>query len=203
MKLFAIAIAAALPLSACAGQVEMRRVAGQSATILTTYRNSVRDFAAGQTALNIANEQRLDQLRNETADREAEIANRRDGWDLAGDKEALRRFAVVSKVKGDDVLADMAPRLPTTPPAALSYDSSNTDAVLKRVISLGKPITVEQQLQDLVAFGTKLRERYRDNLQKATGDAAKANGDSGAAASAITLEATPQENDAVEGGKRR
>jgi hypothetical protein len=167
----------------------MRTVAGQSATILTVYRNSVRDFASRQNALNASNEQRLDQLRTETADREGEIANIRDGWDLAGNKEALRRLAAVSKVKADDVLTDMAPRLPTRPPPDLTYDSAGADAVLKELVNLGKPISLEQQLHDLVAYGTRLRERYQANLKEASGDAAKAQGEAGGAALQLVVAA--------------
>lgn len=188
----AFVVVAALPLAGCAGQIEMQKVAGQSATILTTYRNSVREFAAGQTALNAANEQRLDQIRAQMADREGEIANRRDSWELAGNKEALRRFGVVSKVRADDVLADMAPRLPTPPPTALSYDSAGTDAVLKQLVSLGKPTTPKQQLQDLVVFGTKLRERYRANLKEANDDAIKATGEGGETAAKMVADASPR-----------
>ncbi len=180
-----ILLVAAIALSGCAGEPEMRMVAGQSATILTTYRNSVRDFAAGQTALNNANERRLDQLRGQRADREAEIANRRDGWELGGKKEALRRFAATSRVRAEDVLADMAPRLPSTPPSALTFDAGSVDAIVKQLVTLRKPVTLERRLEDLVAFGTKLRARYRDNLKAANDAAAEATGNAGDAASGM------------------
>lgn len=178
-------VLAVLALSGCAGEPEMRMVAGQSATIFTTYRNSVRDFAAGQTAINNANERRLDELRGQKVDRESEIANRRDGWELAGNKEALRRLGVVSRVQADAIIADMVPRMPTPPPAALTFDAAAVDTLVKQLVTLRKPMTPEERFQDLVAYGTKLRERYRANLKEASEDAAEATGEASAAATGL------------------
>jgi hypothetical protein len=163
-----------LLLPACAGELEMQHVAGQSSAILSTYRTSVRDFAAGQNGLNAANESRLAQLSKMREMRRAEIDARVASWRLGGDDTALNRFAIVGEASAEQVLANTGPAPgPATVPA-LTYDSAGVDAIIKQLVELQKPVTTGQRLEDLIAYGGALRDAYRAAIDEAKTDTADA-----------------------------
>lgn len=179
-----------LLLQGCAGEIELRQVAGQSNAILSTYRTAVRDFAVGQTALNAANESRLLQLKRMREMREAEIEARVASWRLGGDDKALKRFAVLGDASADQVLASAeSPAAPATAPA-LAYDGAPLDAILKQLVELQKPISAQQRLEDLVAYGSDLSDAYKAAIEAAKTDAAGAE----AEANAKTKEEETKEN---------
>lgn len=167
-------LALSLALPACAGQVEMQRVAGQSSAILSTYRSSVRDFAAGQNALNAANENRLVQLGRMRAMRRAEVDVRTASWRLAGDAEAQRRMAVISEMTADQILANAGPAPQPAKVPTLTYDSGDVDAIIKQLVELQKSESTAQRLDELLAYGSALREAYGKAIDDAKGDAEKA-----------------------------
>ena len=167
-------LAFALCLPGCAGELELQRVAGQSGAVLSTYRGSVRDFAAGQNALNAANESRAVQLGRMRAIRSAEVDARVASWKLGGDAPALRRFAVISETTAEQVLANAGPAPEPTKVPALAYDSGEIDGIIKQLVELQKPVTTAQRLDDLLAYGSALRDAYRTAIDKAKSDAEKA-----------------------------
>lgn len=178
-------------LAACAGELEMRQVAGQSNAILSTYRTSVREFAAGQNGLNAANESRLVQLAKMRAMRQAEIDARVASWRLSGDKRALERFAVLGEASAEQVLANAGdPPSPVAVPQ-LTYDAAAVDAIIKQLVTLQKPVTTQQRLEDLLAYGGALRTAYKEAIEKAEKDAGAAEGETSAAAAE---EETVEEN---------
>lgn len=162
-----IAGAVALVLGGCAGELEMRGVARQSSAILTDYRTSVRAFAAGQTALNAANESNLDQLARLRDVRQAEISARVSSWKLGADDYALRRFSAISEAGAAEVLANAAPWRDTPPPPDLALDSAQIDAVIKQLVELQRPVSLERRLGDLVDYGTAVRKTYRKGIADA------------------------------------
>ena len=188
-------LALALSLSGCAGELELQHVSGRSSAVLSAYRTSVREFAAGQNALNHANASRLLQLGQMREMRRAEIATRVASWRLGGDEVALRRFTVAGEAAAEQVLANAGPPPAPAKVPALAYDSGEVDAVIKQLVELQKPVTAAQRLKDLLAYGTALRDDYRAAIDKAKGDTAEAEGATKAAAKEeeiVQAKVTPQ-----------
>lgn len=171
-----------LLLTGCAGQVEMQHVAGKSSAILSTYRTSVRDFAAGQNALNAANESRLVQLAKMRDMRRAEIDTRVASWRLGGDDKAVERLAILSEASADEVLANAGLDASIAVVPALAYDSSGVDAIIKQLVELQKPVSTKQRLENLLTYGEALRDAYKTAIDKAKGDGVDAANETNASA---------------------
>lgn len=175
-------LASALLTAGCAGETEMRQVAGRSGAVLTQYRAALGEFVAGQSAINAANESRLEQLRMLAQDRRGEIATRVTTWRLSGNEAALRRFQVVSESGSDDALAAAGPAPVRPTPAELKFDSKEVDAVIKSLVDLQKPVDAQQRLETLIAFSKPILQ----TLETDTGVATEKAGDStGKAATAL------------------
>lgn len=160
----------------------MQHVAGKSSAILSTYRTSVRDFAAGQNALNAANESRLVQIAKMRDMRRAEIDTRVASWRLGGDDKAVKRLAILEEASADQVLANAGLEASTAVIPALVYDSGGVDAIIKQLVDLQKPVGTKQRLENFLAYGEALRDAYKTSIDKAKGDAADAAGETNASA---------------------
>lgn len=152
----------------CAGQPQLRSVSGQSAAIMTTYKSSLRGFAASQTTLNAATEARINRFKAMRQQRAAEIAARVDGWRYGRNEDALRKFEVIGGVGADEMLRAANPQLPPAALPALKYDSGETETVIKQLVELQKPPTLRQRLTHLIAFGTALRDKFNEDVSEAT-----------------------------------
>lgn len=159
-------------LAGCAGEAEMRSVSGQTAEILTAYRSSLQQFAASQTRLNAVTEARLDRLKQMRETRQAEISARVDSWKLADDEEALLQLGVVSSTGASEVLANANPQLPSPGLPALKYEPAEVDALIKPLLELKKPVTPRQRVEQLIAYGSAVRDAYEKDLAAAAASAA-------------------------------
>lgn len=168
-----------LLIGGCAGEPQLRSVSSQSAAIMTTYKTSLRGFAASQTSLNASTEGRINRFKAMRQQRAAEIAARVDGWRYARNEEALRKFEVIGGVGADEMLRAANPQLPPAALPALKYDGGETEAVIKQLVDLQKPPTLRQRLIHLAGFGVAVRDSFNKDVAEAT----KQSGEAAAVAS--------------------
>jgi hypothetical protein len=152
----------------------MRTVSAQSAKMLTGYSNSLRDFAAGQTALNAETEARIQRFDGMRLERESEISARVDSWRYLDDEAALGRLEVVASNDADDLIAAASPQLPPPGLPALKFDTAAVGAVVKKLVELQQPLTLEQRVAQFVAYGTAVRDALKEDLDEAAADTATA-----------------------------
>lgn len=173
--------------SACAGQQALRSTSAQTAAILNQYRASFREFAARQTELNVANEERIGQLTAMRNQRQAEIDSRKMSWSLAGDDEAMRRFGLLTSVRAEQILAQgsvLTPLPAAVPSSPLKFDASSVDGIIKQLVVLQEPPGLAAQARDILTFGTELRSAYQTAVKQASdqsGEAATATENTAAA----------------------
>lgn len=169
-------IALATLLAGCGGQAELRSVSAGSANMLTSYSNSLRDFAAGQSVLNAETEARIQRFEGMRLEREAEVGARVDTWKYLDDETALNRFAVLGTIDADDLIAAATPHLPPAQPAAaLKFDTGEVGQLVKGLVELQKPLTLEQQIAHFEAYGATVREAFNEDLEDASSDTNQAN----------------------------
>ncbi len=190
------AILSLLLLGGCAGETEMRSVSSRTAEVLNSYRSSLQDFAAAQSRLNAQSEARIDRLNQMREMRRADIGARVDAWRIAGDSDAVRKFEVISATGADSVLAAANPRLPAAALPALKYDPGETDALIKPLTELSKPLTPRQRLEQLVAYAAAVKDSYEGDLKDAAASTAAAA--SGTAQKTVQKEAAEAATDAAQ-----
>jgi hypothetical protein len=173
MKLLFVTLTAAA-LAGCAGEAELRSVSGQSAKMLTSYNKSLRAFAAGQSALAAATEARIQRFEAMRRDRQSEVGARVDTWKYLDDKPALHRFEVVGAASADDLIAAATPQLPPEGLPALKFEDAEVGQVIKQLVELQKPVTIQERVEDLIAFGTAVRSEYNGDVDEASGETAAA-----------------------------
>jgi hypothetical protein len=166
-------LAAALALSACAGEPELRSVSAQSAAILGQYRSEFVRFSTAQNQLNAANAARLRAFERERELRATEIQSRMLTWRLAGDGDALSRYEALTERDAASLIAitDASSVQPAAPPP-MRFDATPVEAVIRQLTALQRPRTFPERARDLLGFAVSLRAEYEDALSSATEDAA-------------------------------
>lgn len=157
-------------LAGCGGEKELRSVSAQSAKMLTSYEKSLRDFAAGQSALNAETEARIQRFEGMRLEREAELSARVDTWKYIDDKASLHRLSVIAANDADDLIAAATPRLPPPGLPALKFDTGHVGEVVKQLVELQKPLTLEQRISHLVAYGAAVRKDFNEDIAAADED---------------------------------
>jgi hypothetical protein len=155
----------------CAGEPELRSASLKTASLLNDYRDQLTDFAARQSVLNQANEQRLQQLASMRDQRLSEIESRKVAWDLAGDAESLRRLKIISSVTSDQILASGAVLNPAPAPAPvpkLSFDPGQVNGIIQELTALQDDVGILARAEEFLAFGNATREAASKSIQDAS-----------------------------------
>lgn len=166
-----------LVLSGCAGEGDVRSVSAKTAVVLSEYRDNFTRFAEQQTALNTANERRLEQLQAMRNDKLAEIQARRLGWEIAGDSASVKRLDIISSVGVDQILAEgtlINPLPPPPPVPPVKYDPAAVNAVIAELNGLSQEIGILDRAEEWLAFGSGIREAIKNDVGKASEGTAQA-----------------------------
>jgi hypothetical protein len=173
----AAAIAAiSLNLAACAGETESRHLSGQTAAVLNDYRRAMDDFAAGQTALNAQNDNRVLAMEGGSARARAYSAVRLAAFKTAGDSKALALYTSLTARPIDDIIKSSAILGSLNPPPAsttVSFDGTAVNAVVKQLTALGKEPDLAGRVQALLKYRQEMQDAYQETLD----DAAKKSGE--------------------------
>lgn len=185
MKKVSILLGVLFALSGCAGERELRSVSAQSASILGQYRSEFVRFSTAQNQLNAANAARLRAFEGEREFRASATQSRTLTWRLAGDREALSRFEMLTENNAASILTgtDAASVQPAAP-EPLRFDAAPVEAVIRQLGAIQRPRTFTERAGDLLGFAVALRAEYEKALSTATDEAVE-----GAVASS---EAPPQ-----------
>lgn len=172
-----LTIAFAALLAGCAGQGELRRLAGDSAALLNDYRREMAAFAERQTTLNADIQRRAQHY---AEDRElVEGATRQQllALDVAGDKPALDAYRLVASVSADDILAQtplLRSAAPTASAPAVTFDTASVERVTRQLNALRQSPSYWQRVTRIIAYRDELREAYERSLGQASDEASRA-----------------------------
>ncbi|HVQ10220.1 MAG TPA: hypothetical protein VMS43_17520 [Allosphingosinicella sp.] len=182
MKKSAILAAALLLLPACAGEHQLRSVSSQSAAILGQYRTQLVRFSTAQNQLNAANAARLRAYEGERQFRLSEIQSRTMAWRLAGERDVVGRFELLTQRDAATILAvtDGASGQPA-PAEPLRFDAAPVEAVIRQLTALQRPRGLVDYARDTFRFATALRAKYEESLSGATSTTTASAGASAAA----------------------
>jgi len=157
-------------LSGCASEVAMRSTSLQAASMLATYRQAMGSFATAQNGLNSATRARVYRLRDIAAANRSEVELRLTAWQYDGNKDALSRFKIIAAISSDEILSRntaLTPLLVEASPA-LKFDKAPVDGVIKQLVTLSKPPSPLQRIEQAVAFHSKLIDTLDASTARAT-----------------------------------
>lgn len=160
-------LAIVLVLPACAGEMAMRSVSGQSAAVLNQYRSAFRDFAARQTESSAANAHRLNRINDLRDERTSEIQSRTRAWRVGGNQPSLSNFSTLTANNAESIVASLLPPPRASGGEALRFDPAPVDAVIKQLLELQQPRTPAERAGDMLDFTAQVREAFDNSVAAA------------------------------------
>lgn len=196
MRLLCIGMVAAL-LAGCAGQTEMRKVAGDTASIMNDYRSELNAFAERQTAANADSKLRATSLNASRSMSEAYVNQRLLALKVAGDNAALESFGLIAAASAEQVVAT-SPLLGESAPAAnaavVKFDGSAVQKLTRQLNALRKPPGYWERVRQVVAQSEGLRGALTASHEQALAAADSADASSEEVAGALAIATPPREN---------
>lgn len=179
-----------LPLGAllstgCASTPEVRSLAEQTGTFVTSLEQGTGEFIAAQNRLNANNEAILRSLADRAATMRMQVAQQRLASTDAGHQALLKSQALATSVTGADVVASLHPPAAARPVSIKAEGTEGYGQAAKALVEASTKPTMTSVIAGLVTYA----EAVRDSHAKLVEDAKKSTDSAGADATAAASNA--------------